>query len=297
MKTYIIVSIGLILVGLILFTVVMFVNHWDFSKLSTIKYVDNTHSVQESFSRISIETSTADIRFVPSDTQDCQVILHEQENLRHRVLVEEGCLTIHLEHSRHWYDYIGINFSTPKITVALPQQEYNSLIIKGSTGKVDVPKDFRFQSADIHVTTGDVTYQASTTDSLNIKVSTGDISAENLSAGDVSLQVTTGDARVSHLSCRSLTSKGSTGDVLLQDVMVTENLSVTRTTGDIKLTKCDAQSLSINTNTGDITGTLLTDKVFQAQTSTGKVKVPQTATGGICQVTTTTGDITFQIAD
>lgn len=297
MKTYIIVSIGLILVGLILFTVVMFVNHWDFSKLSTIKYVDNTHSVQESFSRISIETSTADIRFVPSDTQDCQVILHEQENLRHRVLVEEGCLTIHLEHNRHWYDYIGINFSTPKITVALPQQEYNSLIIKGSTGNVDVPSDFRFQSSDIQVSTGDVKYQASVAENLNIQVTTGQIAVENLTAGDVSLQVSTGKAHVSNLSCNSFTSKGNTGDVVLQYVLVEENLSITRTTGDVKLAKSDAKCLTLITDTGDISGTLLTDKVFQVQTSTGKVNVPQTTTGGICMASTTTGNITFHIAD
>lgn len=297
MKTCIIIATILILLGLVLFTVIMSLNHWDFSKLSTVKYVDNTYSTRENFSKISIDTSTADIRFVPSDSDACQVIFHEQENAQHQVTMEEDCLTIRLQKSQKWYEFIGINIGTPKITVVLPQKDYNSLTVKGSTGKVDVPKDFRFQSIDIDVRTGDVKCQASTTDSLNIKVTTGDISAENLSAGDVSLQVTTGDVQICHLSCRSLTSKGSTGDVLLQYVMVTENLSVTRTTGDIKLTKCDAQSLSINTNTGDITGTLLTDKVFQAQTSTGKVKVPQTATGGICQVTTTTGDITFQIAD
>lgn len=297
MKTCIIIATVLILLGLAIFTVVMSLNHWDFSKLGTVKYVDNTYSTKESFSKILIETNTANIRFIPSDAEDCQVIFHEQENLQHQVLVTEDCLTIRLQNQPKWYDYIGINFGSPKITVALPQRDYEALTIQGSTGNVDVPSDFRFQSIDIDVRTGDVKCQASTTDSLNIKVTTGNISAENLSAGDVSLQVTTGDVHISHLSCRSLTSKGSTGDVVLQYVLVEESLSITRTTGDVKLTKSDAKCLTLTTDTGDISGTLLTDKVFQVQTSTGKVNVPQTTTGGICMASTTTGNITFHIAD
>jgi hypothetical protein len=46
-----------------------------------------------------------------------------------------------------------------------------------------------------------------------------------------------------------------------------------------------------------VTGSLLTDKVFIAQTSTGKINVPETTAGGQCRVSTDTGDILLTIAE
>ncbi|MBQ3486933.1 MAG: AbgT family transporter, partial [Clostridia bacterium] len=45
-----------------------------------------------------------------------------------------------------------------------------------------------------------------------------------------------------------------------------------------------------------ILGTILTDKVFSAHSSTGKVSVPATAAGGRCEAETSTGDIRLSIS-
>ena len=57
-------------------------------------------------------------------------------------------------------------------------------------------------------------------------------------------------------------------------------------TGDVKFDACDASEISVKTDTGDVTGSLLTDKVFITNTDTGRVNVPQTATGGRCEIIT-----------
>ena len=62
-------------------------------------------------------------------------------------------------------------------------------------------------------------------------------------------------------------------------------------TGDIKLDKSDAAEIFIKTSTGNVTGTLLTEKVFITQTSTGNIKVPKSIKGGRCEITTSTGNI------
>ena len=74
-----------------------------------------------------------------------------------------------------------------------------------------------------------------------------------------------------------------------------EKLSVERTTGNVKFSACDAAEISFKTDTGDVNGTLLSDKIFMAQTDTGRVNVPQTITGGRCEITTTTGNIRIQL--
>ncbi len=53
-KIWLIVAVALILVGLIIFAGVMTMLKWDFSKLSTEKYVTNEYTVREKFEKIII---------------------------------------------------------------------------------------------------------------------------------------------------------------------------------------------------------------------------------------------------
>ena len=57
----------------------------------------------------------------------------------------------------------------------------------------------------------------------------------------------------------------------------------------------DAEELFIKTDTGDVTGTLLSAKEFVYETDTGRVKLPETTTGGKCEIITDTGDIHIEI--
>ena len=59
--------------------------------------------------------------------------------------------------------------------------------------------------------------------------------------------------------------------------------------------QCDAFEIVAKTSTGDVTGSFLSEKIFMAQTDTGRIDVPQTMTGGKCQITTNTGDIKVKI--
>ena len=53
--------------------------------------------------------------------------------------------------------------------------------------------------------------------------------------------------------------------------------------------------IPVKTSTGDVTGNLRTEKVFVTKTSTGDVRVPNTASGGKCTITTSTGDIRITV--
>lgn len=314
-KIWLIVGAALIVAALLLFTVVMSVNHWDFRKLSTVKYVTNTHQISEAFSDITVITDVAHINFVPSETDACQVICYEEEKAKHSVSVQDGCLTVQLVNEKEWYDYIGIHFGTPRLTVALPQAAYGRLTLRGSTGDTELPKDFSFERIDISASTGDVTCFASSSDEMKIRLSTGSIRAESLScgsldlcvstgsvtasdiqcSGDLRIGVSTGKTRLANVTCQNLTTTGSTGDLILNSVTAAEALSAQRSTGDIKLIKCDAGTLSVKTDTGDVTGSLLSEKQFLTETDTGHIHVPKTTTGGKCEITTDTGDIEITI--
>ncbi len=295
-KIWLIVAGCLVVAGLLLFTSVMMANGWDFTKLSTSKYETNTYTLDDAFSKIHIYTDEADVLFTPSEDNICKVVCYEMKNAKHLVDVQNDSLYIRTHNNKKWYEYIGINFGSPKITVSLPQIQYDALFINSSTGDVDIPKDFQFGILDVSVDTGDVTNFASATDIMKIATSTGNIRVENVTANTINFTVSTGDTYLTDIRCNKLESKGSTGGISLKNVIATEQFSIDRSTGDVKFDRCDAPEIFVKTDTGDVTGSLLSEKVFITKTSTGKIKVPQSASGGKCSIVTSTGDIRLEIS-
>ncbi len=314
-KRGLIVATSITLLGAIIFLGGMTMAKWNFAGFSTRKMQTKEYEISEDFSNISITADTAKINFVPAEDGKSKIICYEEVNAAHEVKVENDTLIITENDKRTWIDYIGFNFSKPKVTVYLPAGEYGSLKIESSTGDISLPKELKLNSIDIEVSTGDVHCYASATGAMKIKASTGDIKIENVSAGSLDLSVSTGEVKASgvnstgdvtltvstgksflnDLRCRNFTTTGNTGDITLDAVIIAEKLSIKRTTGDVDLENSDAGEIFIETDTGDVEGTLLSEKVFIPRTNTGKIDVPKTTTGGICEITTSTGDIEIDI--
>lgn len=310
-KIWLIMAVFLMLIGCIIFVGAMTVLNWDFKKLSTVKYETNNYEINEDYKKISIMTDTADILFVPSENAKSTVICHEQKNTKHSVKVSDSTLLIETVDTRKWYEHIGINLGSTKITVYLPKAEYSSLLINESTGNIKIPKDFKFGDVNITLSTGDVYFSAEASKPVKIKTSTGNICAENASIQalelsattgritvsnvicneDIHLEISTGKTNLKNIQCKNLISNGSTGDISLNSVIATEKFTIKRSTGDVNFNCSDATEISVDTDTGDVTGSLLTEKVFITQTDTGNIDVPKTVNGGKCEISTDTGDI------
>ena len=319
MKKWLIVAPVLILAGCLIFGGVMMALNWDFSKLSTVRYVTTEHKITEDFGsisgNISITADTADITFAKSDDGTCKVVCFENEKAKHTVTVTENTLNIKLEDQRTWKDRIGFSFRTPTITVYLPLEVCGSLCITGSTGDITIPKNFLFTDVDISLSTGDVEFDGWVTNLLKIKTSTGDIDAENIHAGALDLTVSTGEIELSHVTCAgdvnirvttgktelenvkcvNLLTTGDTGDLSMENVVASGKFTISRSTGDVTFDGCDAEEIFVETDTGNVTGSLLTDKIYIAKTDTGNVIVPSATQGGKCEITTDTGDIKIRI--
>lgn len=314
-KTWVIIGIALIVAGMLVFSAVMSSFGWDFNRLSTVKYETNVHDVKEEFSGISIDTDIANILFVESDDGSSSVACREEKNLYHTVSVQDGVLTVQVENHRKWYEYIGIHFGTPQITVSLPAGNYGALSVHTVTGNVEIPNAFRFESMEITGSTGDVTNFAYVLNTMKIHAGTGDIRVEGVSAssmelnvsngkitltdamcsGNLKVHVSTGKTSLTDVRCVGLASDGNTGDITLNNVIAAGKINITRSTGDVTFDGCNAAELTIRTDAGDVKGTLLSEKIFMVHTNTGKIRVPQTVSGGICEVATSTGDIRLEV--
>ena len=316
-KIWLIVAAALVLVGGIIWGGVMSVLQWDFTKLSTIKYETNEYRINETYQHISIKTNTADIRLMLSEDGSTSVVCHEAEDIKHTVTVKDGTLTIHREDTRKWYRHIGVSIGSPTVTVYVPEGVYGALSVESGTGKVEISRGFTFESMDIDGDTGDVVCQASVTGNGRIKTDTGHITVQDMTAGelvlsvstgkvkvsnitcdgDLSIKVSTGRANVTDVTCDNLISHGNTGDLTLTNVVSDGAFTIERSTGDVKMEACDAATLTVETDTGNVTGSLLTDKIFMCESDTGWINVPKTVQGGVCEITTNTGNIRIHIAE
>ena len=315
-KVLLLLGTALILIGVILYLGVMNMLGWDFGKLSTIQYETNTYEISEQVLDIDIRTNTADITLVATQEQEVKVVCYEQQKSKHNVSAEDGKLRIELHDQRKWYEKIGINFKTSSITVYLPQGQLGMLEIRATTGDVKIDRNISFAEMDVSLNTGDVTNHASVTGALKIEATTGDIFVKELSAsacslstntgnievadvqcsGEVKIHVSTGDVSVKNVTCGQFVSAGTTGDVHMVNVISSMGMDLERSTGDIVLDRCDGQTLKIRVTTGDVRGSLLSNKIFAVKTGTGKIDVPSVHDGGLCEITTSTGNITFTIA-
>ena len=277
-KIWLTVATVFVLSGFVLFGGAMMALKWDFAALLTAEYKTNEYEIAENFSDISIKNGTTNVLFVPWEQTNVKVVCYEREKEEHTVLVKDGRLSIELTDTRKWYEHIGISFAVPKITVYLPQAKYRTLSVKSSTGSINL--------------------EGIAVDSLDLSVSTGRITVADVDCiGDVRINVTTGIANVSDVRCKNIISSGSTGDIFLENVIATQKLSVKRDTGDVIFDRCDAEEIYVETDTGNVKGTLLSDKIYITSTSTGRINVPKSMSGGICDITTSTGNISIEKAN
>lgn len=314
-KAWIITAVVLISLGACLFIGAMAANGWNFKMLGTEHYVTNRYTVNESFRDIFITVDTTDITFVLTNEDQCTVECKESDKVMYSVKVENETLTVKSNDMRKWYDHVGITFDSQAMTVYLPMDEYGSLQIETDTGDITLPKELKLKKIRIDGDTCDITSLSSTLGSLKITVSTGNVTLDGLTADSIMIQTTTGkialssaqvqneieltsstgDITLSGVQGNSFTSRSSTGSVEMKSTTLKGRIDIKTSTGDVRLVLCDADEIKVSTSTGDVNGTLLSEKIFICETSGGDIDIPKTSSGGKCEIITSTGDVNFKV--
>ena len=310
-----IVAAILCAVGLLTVAVALVAGGSGLGNLFITETKTNTHEITLPFTSVNIDVDTADVLFAVSEDNSCKIVCEETEQIRHTVEVKNETLHIRTADARKWYEHIGIFIVKLQVTVYLPETTYASLQINVDTGDVAVPQGLSFQRVGIESDTGDVSWHANALNALEIGTDTGSVTVEGVNterlslesdtgnitlknatvSGQIEVELDTGRLHMSAVECEKIALEGSTGDLLLENVLANESIRIQSSTGDVELNACDAASLSIRTSTGDVCGTLLSEKIFDADSSTGKIRLPEQQSGGRCEVRTSTGDIEFRI--
>ena len=278
----------------------------------------NTYAIEQDFMDIRIDSNVSDVYFKISEDGKASAVAVENDKYRHEIAVEDQTLVITTKDLRKWYERpFSFDFAKKSLTLYLPKTSYRNLEIHGSTGDFESTKDFDFENALIQLSTGDMCMKSDVHGAFEGKVSTGNIDIEGATmnaltlegttgrthlkdvkvAEGINLKSSTGDIHLEAVRANSLNATASVGEVTLTDVIVKKHLQAKTSTGRITLNDCDAETLRLETSAGSIWGSLLSPKIFNVHTSTGKVNVPTSTTGGLCEVYTSTGSVTLTIKE
>ena len=297
-KIALIAAFVLLVSGLITALVGMYLIDFDFTQMGTEQMVTNTHTVADSFRNICIDTDVANVFLLPAENNVCAVICHEPEAAQHTVAVQNGTLLIKSTDTRTWYERIGIFTAEASITVYLPMKEYGRIEAEADTAKIQVNSAFTFESAEIETDTGHISWEADVKQNLSLNTDTGAIyiSAKSV-GGTINAETDTGKIQLMSVRCKNVIAEASTGAVILTNTVAEERFDIETSTGGVELDRADAGKIRIKTGTGGIRGTLLTEKIFITETSTGRINVPASTAGGRCEISTSTGNIDLRIAE
>lgn len=252
--------------------------------------VTETYNIEDPYTDIKIEGKDLDVIIYSSNNEN-KVVYSENKKVTIETKVIDGVLTIKQNDNRKFYDML-FNFSDFEVNLYLTEELINSLNIKGQVGDIEINKGFTFSNVDISNSTGDVEFKSNVKNNLSISNSTGDIEVENSNVGgSLNIETKTGDIELSNTNCNKLDIKVTTGDTELVNTLVTTDFKMEGSTGDVRFDEFDASNIEVNVGTGNVKGTIKSSKIFIAKSKTGSVSVPETVIGGVCKITTSTGDI------
>lgn len=294
-----------------------------------------THTVTQDFHSIFVTVGAANIRLKPSQNGKTYAVCEESEKIKYTLETENGTLYLTEEDNRHWYEYIGFFFGSRKVTLYLAASELVSLDIKNGSGDIScTEKSLCFEKTDLKCASGNVDFQANSTESLAIELASGNIAVSHVTAKAVSLKTASGDIlfdgdaadsltaesasgkiqlknaspavltakaasgdiRLSSIRAGSISCKASSGAVVLENVLSTKKTTVEVESGEISLTKCDAGEYSLSTASGDIEAHLLSDKIFDVESASGSTSFPPSIKNApLCRARTASGNIRITV--
>lgn len=151
------------------------------------------------------------------------------------------------------------------------------------------------ESLSVNATSGNLFLTDVLCGELTTGNTSGDTVLTNVNAGSMKSESVSGEIKLTQCDGKTLKTRTTSGDTVLSDVNA-GSMEGSSVSGEIELTQCDAETLKFKTSSGDVFGTLLSDKIFATNTSSGSIHVPNTTTGGICEITTVSGDVRITIA-
>jgi DUF4097 and DUF4098 domain-containing protein YvlB len=253
---------------------------------------EKTYEVTERFHSVSVESTSDDVRILPSADGRCRVTCGETERYSYSVKVEKDVLTVVRKDSgKARYGFTFVSESIP-VCVYLPEKSCKVLTVASTSGDVEA-RDLDFEQVRIDASSGEVELRAVSAKELQVSSTSGDLDLKELAcSGGMTLHSTSGEIRLESCTLGSLALSCTSGDVELIRVDCAGEAKVETTSGEIKLQDVGAGSFDLSSTSGDVEGSVRGPVDFLVDTNSGDVRTRGGVRGAApCRVNTTSGDV------
>lgn len=265
----------LLCAGILMFAVAFAVNDFSFDlKEGSEEMQDRIQArIDEPFTSIEIDESSADVRVLISEDDSCVFSYTNAPGVAFKFRVDRG--TLKISSTRDWTKTL---FSSPDIVLELrvPGKLYNKI--------------------DIELSSGDMHIQGLQAKEMELEASSGGIFTEGIEADELSADTSSGSIQLLRGSFDiGAELEASSGDIRIEDVTAGK-LEIDTSSGSITLARVDAQNTSIHSSSGDVSGSFSSPKNFEIKTSSGDVRAPLSEKDAApCRIRTSSGDILISV--
>lgn len=233
---------------------------------------DMSCDIAEPFEDVSIHCVSCDVAVSVGGAETCAVEYRGSSRRACTAEVKNGVLQIEEKFAHRLSIRNLFGTRNAKLTVFLPQGQYDALELRTVSGDVELEDGGLFRGVQITTVSGDMDLAGA--------------------GGDVTLESVSGNMKLRDGSAGDLTVGTTSGDVAVTGVDVAGQAELRTVSGDVTLLDTDASSLSIRTTSGDVHTALQTAKEYVAHTTSGEVAIAANTVGaGRCEIATVSGDI------
>ena len=298
-KSSIIIAIVFIVCGFAISFTAFAVMGFDYKKFETIKYEMEEMKPEGDFSKITVN-SGVDVKFVLSQDGSTRVSYPVYKKATQDIRVENGTLKVLVEKEDwHWTNIFvpHISISDPKVTIYLPKDTYESLMVETFSGDVVIPADFTFGDMTVKASSGDVSCKAQVTGTQNIKTTSGNIVDENTKSKAISLIATSGDVRLEAANVtETLEVKTFSGDIVLKNIKGGAKFTAEHTSGNLYVEDAEFDDATMEGSSGNTTLKNMSVAALAAKASSGDLWLGKVQATGTVTLKTSSGDITVKEA-
>lgn len=269
----------------------------------SMEYQTEEKSFSGGIQSISIDCAAEDVYIRPSADNNFHVFCSGPAGSEYTIEVIEGTLTVTMQ--KEILDYLTLfDFGNEaKITVQLPVGNaaipFASLTVDAASGDIQVAERLLFRRCDLTTASGDISFRAEVQGKMSLETTSGDIYVEGSSqapAYECILSSTSGSVVLKGQSAAALIVNTVSGDILLENCDF-DVLTANAVSGEIELENVDTDECYLGTTSGDISAGLRKAMDFYCSSTSGEIETPPSVTGGgLCKITTTSGDIEVWIA-
>jgi DUF4097 and DUF4098 domain-containing protein YvlB len=261
---------------------------FDLATLFNDATVTSDHQITQEFDSIFIQTTNADIVLLPSQDGECRVECVERETRPHAVTVKDGTLHIEVQPEIKF----GFFTAQTSVTVYLPDRLYDKVELDTVSSSIISEQRLKVDYLMAETVSGDLSVKQLDARTATIQTVSGGMSLSNLNVTEhLSLTTTSGDFWAEYLHCDTLSIQSTSSNCEMIDVYVAGLWEMESVSGDIFFVHSDAASLSISSVSGNVQGSLLTQKTFDVQSTSGSIRVPKEQSGGDCRIETVSGNV------